>query len=157
MLGLAVVCSACAAPSLRYKSDVQRLMRGGKFEVAAAHIKSKKEKVYSNKDIHLYALDEAALLHDAQDPAQSDALLSQAQDRIDDLYTKSASATVGQVVVNDLTTPYEAADYEKAFTYFYRALNFLQQDNLSDAAVEARRAVFFLDELRGRKKIRLYR
>ena len=152
MLGLAVVCSACAAPSLRYKSDVQRLMRGGKFDVAAEHIESKKQKMYSNKDIHLYALDKAALLHDAQDPIKSDLLLSQAQERIDDLYTKSASATVGQVVVNDLTTSYEATDYEKAFTYFYRALNFLQQDNLSDAAVEARRAVSFLDELRGRKK-----
>ena len=152
MLGLAVVCSACAAPSLRYKSDVQGLMRGGKFEEAAGHIEAKKQKVYSNKDIHLYMLDKAALLHDAQNVTQSDILLSQAQDRIEDLFTQSATAAVGKVVVNDLTSAYQVADYEKAFTYFYRAMNFLQQDNLSDAAVEARRAVSFLDELRGRMK-----
>ncbi|MBO4674593.1 MAG: hypothetical protein J5601_00685 [Elusimicrobiaceae bacterium] len=152
VLGLAVVCSACAAPSLRYKSDVQKLMASGKLEEAAGHIEAKKNKMYAAKDVHLYALDKAALLHDAHQLSQSDILLSQAQDRIDDLYTKSATATLGKVVINDLTTPYEAADYERAFTYFYRAMNFLEQDNLQDAAVEARKAVFFLDDLRGRKK-----
>jgi len=148
VLGLAVVCSACAAPSLRYKSDVQKMMAAGKFSEAAAWVEGKKNKMYADKDAHLYALDKAVLLHDAQSHQESDALLAQAQQRIEDLYTKSASATLGKVVVNDLTTPYEAADYEKAFTYFYRAMNFLQQDNLSDAAVEARRAAFFLDHLR---------
>lgn len=152
VLGLAVVCSACAAPSLRYKSDVQKLMASGKLEEAAGHIEDKKNKMYAAKDVHLYALDKAVLLHDAHQPAQSDALLSQAQDRIEDLYTKSATATLGKVVVNDLTTPYDVADYERAFTYFYRAMNFLEEKNVQDAAVEARKAVFFLDDLRGRKK-----
>ena len=152
LLGLAVVlCSACAAPSLRYKSDVNNLIVTGKFQEAEGLISSKKNKLYTSKDRVLFYLDRATLLHDAQQPRKSDELFDQAQQYIDDLYAKSVSASVGRLLINDLTTPYYAADYERALTFSYRALNFIQLGNPTEAAVEARKAADFLDDLRGHK------
>lgn len=152
LLGLIVFCSACAAPSLRYKAEVNKLVAAGKFQEADNLISSKRKKMYGKQDNALFYLDRSVVLHDAQEAIQSDFFLSQAQDRIEELYTKSATKQVGRLLINDLTAPYEMGAYERAFTYFYRAMNFLQRDKLMDAAVEARKAVFFLDQLRGSKK-----
>lgn len=152
LLGLALVCSACAAPSLRYKTEINRLSAAGKFQEADERVTAKKNKLYKKKDAVLFYLDRAALLHDAQNPAASDEMLASAQEYIDELYAKSVSASVGRLFINDLTTPYYAANYERALTYYYRAQNFLQRGDISSAAVEARRAVFFLDHLRADKR-----
>lgn len=152
LLGLALVCSACAAPSLRYKTEINRLSAAGKFREADERVTAKKNKLYKKKDAALFYLDRAALLHDAQDPAASDEMLASAQAYIDELYAKSVSASAGRLLINDLTTPYYAANYERALTYYYRAQNFLQRGDVSSAAVEARRAVFFLDHLRADKR-----
>lgn len=152
LLGLALVCSACAAPSLRYKTEINRLSAAGKFQEADERVTAKKNKLYKKKDAVLFYLDRAALLHDAQDPAASDEMLASAQAYIDELYAKSVSASAGRLLINDLTTPYYAANYERALTYYYRAQNFLQRGDVSSAAVEARRAVFFLDHLRADKR-----
>lgn len=152
LLGLALVCSACAAPSLRYKTEINRLSAAGKFREADERVTAKKNKLYKKKDAVLFYLDRAALLHDAQDPAASDEILASAQAYIDELYAKSVSASAGRLLINDLTTPYYAANYERALTYYYRAQNFLQRGDVSSAAVEARRAVFFLDHLRADKR-----
>ena len=150
-LGLLVFCSACAAPSLRYKTDINKLVAAGKFQAAAEMVATKQNKMYAKQDDALANLDRAVLLHDSQETVQSDRLLAQAQDRMEELYTKSASKQIGRVLINDLTAPYEFGAFERALTYFYRALNFLQQNNRLEAAVEARKAVFFLDQLRGSK------
>ena len=152
LLGLVLLCSACAAPSLRYKTEVNKLAAAGKFKEADELVVSKQNKMYANHDYALAYLDRAALLHDANEPAQSDRLLELAQQRITDLYTKSITASAGRLLINDLTTPYYPAAYERALTCFYRAMNFLQQNDVMGAGVEARRAVFFLDQLRGSKK-----
>ncbi len=152
LLGLALVCSACAAPSLRYKTEINRLSAAGKFREADERVTAKKNKLYKKKDAVLFYLDRAALLHDAQDPAASDEMLASAQAYIDELYAKSVSASAGRLLINDLTTPYYAANYERALTYYYRAQNFLQRGDVSSAAVEARRAVFFLDHFRADKR-----
>ncbi len=150
-LGLAIVCSACAAPSLRYKTDISKMAAAGQFKEAAEKIEASRHKNYAQQDRVLAYLDEAVLRHDAAEPARSDELLAQAQERIEELYTVSVSKSIGRLAINDLTLPYSISPFERALTYFYRALNFLDQDNLSDAAVEARRAVQFLDNLRGSK------
>jgi len=151
-MGLAVICSACAAPSLRYKKEINKLLAQNKIESADQHIRDKQNRMYAKKDIHLFLLDRATLLHDDGKPKESDELFAHAQERIDDLYTKSITAEAGTLLLNDLTVPYNVADYERAFTFFYRAMNFLQQKDIIGAAVEARKAVFFLDGLRGSKK-----
>lgn len=144
-------CSACGAPSLRYKYEVNKLAAEGKFEQAADWVAAKRKHMYGARDVLLYDLDRSTLLHDANQPLPSDQLLADAQQYITDSYTKSVSASASRLLVNDLTTPYYAADYETALTFMYRAMNFLQQNDVMSAGVEARKAVFFLDHLRGQK------
>ena len=151
-LGLAVCCSACAAPSLRYKTEISKMAAQGEFKAAADTVEHKRTKVYAKQDRALAYLDQAVLLHDAGETAQSDELFAQAQDRIEELYTVSATKAAGRIAINELTAPYSVAPYERAMTFFYRAMNFLDQGNVIDAAVEARRAVMFLDNLRGSKR-----
>ena len=53
LLWLIVFCSACAAPSLRYKTEVNKLTAAGKFKAAEELVSSKQKKMYANQD---YAL-----------------------------------------------------------------------------------------------------
>ncbi len=152
LLGLVLFCSACAAPSLRYKAQINQLVASGQFKEAARQVEDKKNKLYKDKDEVLLDLDRASLLHDAQDPAASDQLFASAQNAINEAYAKSVSGAAGQLLINDWTARYSVPAFEQALTYYYRAQNFLQQGNLSSAAVEARKAVFFLDHLRADKK-----
>mgnify|MGYP000564509728 CR=1 FL=1 len=82
---------------------------------------------------------------------KSDRQFALAQDEINRLYAKSISGAAGTLLINDLTAPYYVPPYEQALTFFFRGMNFLQQNDLQGALVEARKAVFYLDYLRGSK------
>ena len=49
-----LVCSACGAPSLRYKYEVNELAAQGKFERAANLVESKRKHMYGKRDTLLY-------------------------------------------------------------------------------------------------------
>ncbi len=151
-LTVIVCCSACGAPSLRYKKQVNRMFAAGEFAAAAQHIEKSKNKEYSRHDRLLYYLDSGAALHDAMDYIASDTRLNLAQERIDELFTQSVSAHAAQYLINDLTVPYQPASYERALTYYYRAMNFLSKGDIENAAVEAKRAVYYLDAVRSSKE-----
>lgn len=150
--GLVLCCSACTAPSLRYKKDVSNLMASGQYKEAAEAVSAARKKQYTSKDADLFYLDRAVLLHDAGDYTASDDDLENAQYLIDSLYAKSVTGAAGRLVINDLTAPYYVSVFERALSYYYRMLNFLAQNNLSAALVEARKAVFFLDHTRAENK-----
>ena len=152
LLTVLLCCSACSAPSLRHKKEVNKYLATGDFVSAQQSLEKHKTKEYSRRDSLLYALDAGAVLHDSGQETASDKHLAYAQERIDELFTQSVSAHAGRFLINDLTVPYEPAPYERALTYYYRAMNFLSQGNIGDALVEANRAVYYLDQLRGSKK-----
>lgn len=148
----AVLCAACAGvPSLRYKKAVNQTQAAGQFAQAAEKLDSDKKKFYRAKDAALFYLDKAALLQYAGQYAASDRQFALAQDEINRLYAKSISGAAGTLLINDLTAPYYVPPYEQALTFFFRGMNFLQQNDLQGALVEARKAVFYLDYLRGSK------
>ena len=149
LLAVVIGCSACGAPSLRHKKEVNKLIAAGDFNAAVQKIESVKKSEYSRRDRLLYQLDTGAVLHDAAQYPQSDERFAAAQDRIDELFTQSISAHVGQYIINDLTVPYQPAPYERMLTYYYRAMNFLSQQDINGALIEANRAVFYLDHLSG--------
>ena len=152
LLTVIFCCSACGAPSLRHKREVNQLMAAGQFQSAADKLEKVRTKEYSRRDSVLYDLDSAAILQEAHQYGESDRRLARAQDRIDELFTQSISAHAARYLINDLTVPYVPAPYERALTYYYRAMNFLSQEDIGGALVEANRAVYYLDDLRGTKK-----
>ena len=138
----------CAGPSLQYKKDISKLMANQNFENASAKIKNNQKKQYGKKNAVLYNLDLALVEQAAYDTKNSTANFLEAQKLNEDLFTKSISQNLGTLIINDNTLPYKMQMYEQAFTYFFTAMNFLAQDNFEDAAVEMRKAVFFLDRYR---------
>lgn len=152
LLTVLLCCSACGAPSLRHKKDVNRLLAAGDFAAAAQKVEAQRGKEYKKRDALLYYLDLGTVLHDGQESARSDGFFAQAQDRTEELFTQSLSAHAGRYLINDLTVPYYPAPYEQSLTYYYRAMNFLSQGDVGGALVEANKAVFYLDQIRGRYK-----
>ncbi|MDR0291597.1 MAG: hypothetical protein LBI01_02240 [Elusimicrobium sp.] len=152
---LAAVAFACGCGShLRFRADVNREIAAGNFDAAASKIESQKGRFYREKDLTLFNLDLGAVQHDGGKPAESDLIFAQAQDRTQ-ARVASVSLAAATVLKNDLTVEYDAKQYETSLTYVYRALNFMDRDDLQGALVEARKAVFFLDQQR-RNKTRGY-
>ncbi len=143
---------ACAGPSLQYKKDVSNLMANQHFENASAKIKANQKKQYGDKNAVLYQLDLALTEQAAYDTKNSTANFLEAQRLNDDLITKSITRNLGAVMINDNTLPYKMPMYEQGLTYFFTAMNYLNEDNFEDAAVEMRKAVFFLDRYREHTK-----
>ncbi|MBO7237691.1 MAG: hypothetical protein J6U96_00155 [Elusimicrobiaceae bacterium] len=147
LVAACICCAACGAPSLRHKQEVNKLLAAGEFGAAAQKLESVRTKQYSRRDRVLYQLDSGAVLQDGGQYDQSDERFSAAQERIDELFTRSVSAYSARFFINDLTAPYQPAIYEQMLTYYYRAMNFLARGDLQGALVEANRAVFYLDHL----------
>lgn len=151
LLTVLLCCSACGAPSLRHKKEINKLLVSHQYPAAIEKIDSAKNKEYKQKDALLYYLDSAVVLHNDAQYDRSDAHLSQAQDKIDELFTQSVREHLGRYLINDLTVPYYPASFERALTYYYRAMNFLQRSDINGALVEANKAVYYLDGQRGTK------
>ena len=143
LLTVLLCCSACSAPSLRHKKEINKLLAAQSYPAAIEKIESAKDREYKQRDALLYYLDSGTLLHEAGEYTASDRRMAWAQEKIDELFTQSVTAHIGQYLVNDLTVPYYPASYEREFTYYYRAMNFLQRGNVGGALVEANKAVHY--------------
>ena len=152
ILVLTSLLCACAGPSLQYKKDISKLMANQNFENASSKIKANKNKQYGNKNAVLYKLDLALAEQASYDTKNSTADFLEAQQLNEDLFTKSITQNLGTLMINDNTLPYKMPMYEQALTYFFTAMNYLGENNFEDAAVEMRKAVFFLDKYRENTK-----
>ena len=149
---LTSILCACAGPSLQYKKDVSKLMANNNFENASAKIKTNQKKQYGDKNAVLYQIDLALAQQASYDTKDSISNFLEAQRLNEDLITKSVTQNLGSLMINDNTLPYKMPMYEQALTYFFTAMNYLSERNFEDAAVEMRKAVFFLDKYRENTK-----
>ncbi len=86
----------------------------------------------------LYFLDRAFVLHLAQKYSQSIPYFEKAQQKFDELYTKSIHQGLATWVINDYSEPYHGEDFEHVLVNVWQALNYAVLDNFEDALVEAR-------------------
>jgi hypothetical protein len=87
----------------------------------------------------LFALEDGLLLHYAGDPELSNARLEFAEQRVDDLYTKSVSRAALSLVTSDLILRFEPRGIDNFLVNYYRALNYLQLGQGGEAQVEWRK------------------
>ncbi|MBI3995916.1 MAG: hypothetical protein HY349_08075 [Nitrospirae bacterium] len=106
-------------------------------EADAAIVKQKAE--YGARNAVLYHLDRAMMLHLAGQYAESSQALAEAENRIEELYTKSVAAGAGSMLANDYTLPYEGEDFEKVMINVIAALNYVYLGQWDEALVEARK------------------
>ncbi len=75
----------------------------------------------------------------AGDYQQSNAVLAQADDEVDRLYTRSVRTETFAFMTNDNALPYEGEPYEQVMINVVKALNYASLNQWQDALVEARR------------------
>lgn len=129
--------AACAPVTQHYVAVETRLAQARFAD--ADHLVEKHATQYGRKNRVLYALDRAMTLHYAGRYEESNRFLAQAEQLIDDLFTKSVSAETRALLSNDLTLPYEGEDFETVLVNVVAAINYALLDQWDDALVEARK------------------
>jgi len=116
------------------------------------------EKEYGEKSLVLYGMDRGMTLQLAGEYQQSNAMLEQAEDEIDRLYTRRMRTEALAFMTNDTALPYEGDPYEQVLINVLKALNYAILGQWQDALVEARRIDHRLNVLSDRtKEIDAYR
>jgi hypothetical protein len=143
---LVLLAAACGGPSGSMRKEVNGMIAGRAFDAAQARIEKEKEGSYGRKNQVLYYLDLAAVQHDAGKFKDSDESFEKAERRMDELYTKSVSKAAGTLILNDTTTEYAGARFERAMVNAYRSLNYAFLGDRDNALVEIRKLSRLLQE-----------
>ena len=99
----------------------------------------KAEKEYGEKSLVLYGMDRGMLLQLAGEYQQSNAVLEQAEEELDRLYTRKIRTESLAFMTNDTALAYEGDPYEQVLVNVLKALNYAVLGQWQDALVEARR------------------
>ncbi len=129
--------SGCGPSVSRYLL-VDDSLRTQNFQQADAIIQ-KAEKEYGTKSRVLYGMDRGMTLQLAGEYQQSNAVLEEAEEEVDRLYTKVVRTETLAFMTNDNALPYEGDPYEQVMINVLKALNYASLNQWQDALVEARR------------------
>lgn len=146
LLGLLAGCAS--GPSGETRRNVNLLIAAGDYEKAEKFLDSKKELEYGKKNAVLFYLDKGTVLHHAGKYKESELAFDRAEQRAEELYTKSISQHGGMLLLNDTTVDYAGEPFERALLNVFRALNYVFMGNLEEALVESRKVERFLQEMK---------
>ena len=110
------------------------------------------EKEYGEKSRVLYGMDRGMILHLAGEYEQSNAVLEQAEEELDRLYTRKIRTETLAFMTNDTALPYEGDPHEQVLINVLKALNYAMLGQWQDALVEARRIDHRLNVLSDRSQ-----
>ena len=148
---LAFVLLAGCGPSVNRYLLIEESLRSHDPKGADA-IVQRDEKEYGEKSRVLYGMDRGMTLQLAGDYQQSNAILEQAEDELDRLYTRKIRTETLAFMTNDTALPYEGDPYEQVLINVLKALNYAVLGQWQDALVEARRIDHRLNVLSDRTK-----
>ena len=134
---LAFLSTGCGPSVNRYLLIEQSLLAGNPQQAATILEQTKGE--YGAKGQLLYEMDRGMVLQVAGQYEQSSAVLEQAEEEVERLYTRSIRTETAAFLTNDNTLPYEGDAYEHVMINVIKALNYAVQGQLQEALVEARR------------------
>lgn len=139
--------SACAT-YYQKQANFQKRFAEGKIEAAQSYLESQKKEA-EKKDRLLYFLDRGVVEHMLGNYKESNFYFEEAYIFTQD-FRKSFSGDFVEMVANPMLRPYRGEDFEVVLIHFYKALNFIQLEQLDDALVEVRRVNIKLNELNDR-------
>ena len=144
--------TGCGPSVNRYLLIEQSLAAGDAKQADA--IVQQAEKSYGSKSRLLYEMDRGMTLQLAGDYQQSSAVLEQAEDEVERLYTRTVRSETAAFLTNDNALPYEGDAYEHVMINVVKALNYAAQGQLQESLVEARRIDHRLNVLSDKVKDR---
>ncbi len=116
--------------------ELRPQLAGGDYQAALEAL----DKHDDGKDVLLTWLERGTVLHYADRWAESNEAFEAAERTADDLYTKSISEGALSLLTNDTNISYRARPYELAMIPYFRALNYVDLGQRTDAVVEGRKA-----------------
>lgn len=131
-------CSSVSTRTAHFKAIESKIAQND-FASAIRELEASKNRFYQAKDRVLYYLDLGMLYHYNRDYQKSVQYLTEAENAIDDLFTRSISRAAASLMLNDNVLEYPGEDYEDIYTNVFKAINFLQMDEFDKAFVEIRR------------------
>jgi len=148
-VGVLILLSGCHAYVLDdAQMDLRDSFTAGNYDNASNLIKKfEADDVYRSKDAVLKNLEGGMIYHFAGKYDSSNTYLNQAEYLIEDAYTKSVSRGIGSFLTNDNALVYDGEPYEDIYLNAFKSLNFLHQQDLESALVEARRMSYKMERL----------
>ena len=129
--------AGCASPSQRYLLVDQSLQAGDAKRADTVIEQAQPE--YGSKDRLLYLMDRGMTLHLSAQYQPSNAVLQEADDEIERLYTRTIRAETKAFLLNDTELPFEGEPFEQVMLNVVKALNYAGLGQWDEALVEARR------------------
>ena len=148
-VGVLILLSGCHAYVLDdAQMDLRDSFTAGNYDNASNLIKKfEADDVYRSKDAVLKNLEGGMIYHFAGKYDSSNTYLNEAEYLIEDAYTKSVSRGIGSFLTNDNALVYDGEPYEDIYLNAFKSLNFLHQQDLESALVEARRMSYKMERL----------
>lgn len=134
LFGVVIGCG----PSINRYQLIEDSLRANDPKRADA-IVEQAEKDYGSKSLVLYGMDRGMTLQLAGDYQKSNAVLEQAEEEVDRLYTRKIRTETAAFLTNDNTLPYEGDPYEQVLINVFKAINYALLGQWQEALVEARR------------------
>ncbi len=132
-----MVFDGCAGGLSHYEKLRASLSQGNSDE--AAEIIAKAETSYGSKSRLLFLMDRGMTLHLAGRYGESIQFFEQANEMIEELYTRRLRNEALSLLVNDTQRPFRGEPYEHVLINVINALNYARLGNVEEALVEARR------------------
>ena len=141
----AVLLTSCASRSVLRFDTLFEVTGRGDFSTAIRTIQHKPG-LYGKTNRFLYNMDIGVLYHFAGRFDSSNVYLLKAADIYDQLFTRSISNEAVSMLTNDNVRPYRSKPYELVLCHQFIALNYLAEENVDDAVVEAKRTQLLFNE-----------
>lgn len=128
--------------------DLRDSFTAGDYEHSEVLLKKFKNKdIYRNKDKVLFNLESGMIYHFSGKYDSSSVYLTNAEDLIDENYTKSISRGLGAFLTNDNKLVYDGEPYEDLYLNTFKALNYMHVKDWEAALVETRRMSYKMEQL----------
>jgi len=132
-----VALEGCAS-HLSYYDKLSLSLDQGDAEKADQIVAASKS-YYGSTSKLLYLMDRGMTLHLAGHYEKSEKFLEEANEMVDDLYTRHLHNEALSLLVNDTKRPFRGDPYEQVLINVINALNYARVEELEEALVEARR------------------
>lgn len=132
-------------------SKLETDLYSGDFKKTAANIDNNKF-LLRDRNRLLYLMEKGKVEYLAGHYNKSNEIFEQAYQMIDDKIKTSAGQAIAASLTNPMATPYKGEDFEKVAIHYYKALNYFEMGDPSEALIEAKRINIKLNEMNEKYK-----
>ena len=152
VLSFAILLASCASPARLRAENVSKTASDGNYQAAIENIEKDKKKLYNSEDSFLLEFDLGVLHHYNQNFKESIKHFANAEQIMEDLYSRSVTNEAAALLTNDNVRPYRPYPFEIQWLYQTQILNYLALGEIDEAVVEARRALLAIQSLQEKEE-----